>query len=113
MLYLGPSAQQDNTTLYWIIQLKDPLSVTFLIEEGRVQQVTTLHVVLRKQTGFYVFFNKRTLIKLLNIFFQCYRSLLTYLQASSLHFIGVLYLPHDSVDEKYLIVKYLLSVTQP
>lgn len=30
------------------IQLIDPLSVTFLIEEGRVQQVTPLHVVLRK-----------------------------------------------------------------
>lgn len=38
------------------IQLIDPLSVTFLIEEGRLQQVTPLHVVLRKQTGFYSFF---------------------------------------------------------
>lgn len=50
MLYLGPSVQHDGNMLYQIIQRKDPLPVSFLTEEERVQQVTTLHAVIRKQS---------------------------------------------------------------
>lgn len=53
MLHLRPSLQHDGNTLYWIIQFKDALSLSFLIEKGRVQQVTALHAVLRTQTDLY------------------------------------------------------------
>lgn len=48
--------QHDGTTLYWITQTKDPLPGSCLIEEGSVQQVTTLPFSQKKNRFLSFFF---------------------------------------------------------